>query len=417
MIHKPPKVKKFFAFLLIALSFSFGESPLFVLAEEITQSGGTSQLFLVSAYYSPLPNQEAYVRGSYENDIALNGKGIAGADGTAVYVGMLAAPASYPFGTKIFLPGLGVGTVHDRGGAILELGEVHRIDVWMGYGDEGRIRALSWGMRTVEGKIYTKEEEINESIAFENFSTHPSIDSPHLSSLTLVNQSLSIGKKGKEIKKLQEALSELGIYSDEPSGIFDKKTENAVFTFQKNVKIVNKKSDEGAGIFGPKTKVAIVKAIIVKQEKAKILTNILFPIGIKKGEEGREVARLQIFLADLGFFQGTITGIFGPITEKAVISFQLSNQIISSEKEEGAGFIGPKTQNTISKTINNKIARASIPITEKAVIGSIEKRKEEHTPRTPVKIEKMEVVESVVPRKTPIQRDEKIKDIASELRK
>lgn len=62
------------------------------------------QKFLVSAYYSPLPGQSRYLRGTYEKDIRLNGRGVAGADSTPVYDGMLAAPKTYPFGTKIFLP-------------------------------------------------------------------------------------------------------------------------------------------------------------------------------------------------------------------------------------------------------------------------------------------------------------------------
>lgn len=33
---------------------------------------------------------------------------------------MIAAPKSYDFGTQIFFPGLGVGSVQDRGGAIVE---------------------------------------------------------------------------------------------------------------------------------------------------------------------------------------------------------------------------------------------------------------------------------------------------------
>lgn len=48
--------------------------------------------FLATAYYSPLPNQASYYRGSYEADIRLNGKGSHGADGTPVFAGMIAAP-------------------------------------------------------------------------------------------------------------------------------------------------------------------------------------------------------------------------------------------------------------------------------------------------------------------------------------
>ena len=80
------------------------------------------QTFIISAYYSPLPDQRVYFRGSYDADRRLNGNGTNGADGTQVYPGMLAAPKSYAFGTKLEIPGLGVGTIHDRGGAIVDAG-------------------------------------------------------------------------------------------------------------------------------------------------------------------------------------------------------------------------------------------------------------------------------------------------------
>lgn len=56
-----------------------------------------SRTFVVTAYYSPLPNQSRYLRGSYEADIRLNGNGTHGASGKPVYVGMLAAPKHYEF--------------------------------------------------------------------------------------------------------------------------------------------------------------------------------------------------------------------------------------------------------------------------------------------------------------------------------
>ena len=40
------------------------------------------QEFLATAYYSPLPDQEKYALGSFEEDIRFNGHGIRGNDGT-----------------------------------------------------------------------------------------------------------------------------------------------------------------------------------------------------------------------------------------------------------------------------------------------------------------------------------------------
>ena len=113
------------------------------------------QEFILTAYYSPLPGQCCYVRGGYEADKILNGEGHTAADGTAVYPGMLAAPPVYGFGTEVTLPGLGTLTIHDRGGAIQVLDSgAHRLDVWVGHGEEGLARALAFGVQRIRGTVY-----------------------------------------------------------------------------------------------------------------------------------------------------------------------------------------------------------------------------------------------------------------------
>lgn len=120
---------------------------------------GETTKFIVTAYYSPLPGQSFYLKGNYEAEKRLNGNGTHGASGAPVYTGMIAAPKSYDFGTQIFFEGLGVGTVSDRGGAIVEAwdrGQAYdRIDIWMGHGEAGLRRALAWGRREVTGTILT----------------------------------------------------------------------------------------------------------------------------------------------------------------------------------------------------------------------------------------------------------------------
>ena len=79
-----------------------------------------TQEFIVTAYYSPLPDQNFYLKGNYEAEKILNGNGTNGASGKPVFVGMIAAPKTYNFGTRIDFEGLGVGIVEDRGGAIVK---------------------------------------------------------------------------------------------------------------------------------------------------------------------------------------------------------------------------------------------------------------------------------------------------------
>jgi 3D (Asp-Asp-Asp) domain-containing protein len=104
-----------------------------------------------------LPNQKSYATGSYAGDIRLNGRGTHGASGQPVQDGMIAAPKTYAFGTKIALDGLGTMTVLDRGGAIVKAGqrgyEHDRIDIWMGKGDAGLTQSLRFGKQKVNGCI------------------------------------------------------------------------------------------------------------------------------------------------------------------------------------------------------------------------------------------------------------------------
>ena len=48
------------------------------------------------------------------------------ASGTVAAYGTIAAPRNYSFGTQMFVPGYGLGTVLDRGGAIRN----SHIDLW-----------------------------------------------------------------------------------------------------------------------------------------------------------------------------------------------------------------------------------------------------------------------------------------------
>jgi len=109
-----------------------------------------------SAYYSPEPDQARYATGTLAGDARLNGPGVRPAAGTAPAHGVLAAPPAYPFGTALHVDGYGLGRVHDRGGAIVRTGGSDRLDLWMGRGDEGLRRALSWGIRDHVATVFVE---------------------------------------------------------------------------------------------------------------------------------------------------------------------------------------------------------------------------------------------------------------------
>lgn len=313
----------------------------------------------------------------------MNGRGVAGADTTPVYDGMLAAPKTYAFGTKIYLPSLGIGTVHDRGGAIIAKADYDRIDVWMGYGDEGLTRALNWGMRMIEGTIYPNGQNLEDNL---NYNWIPTTKTTKLNvtaqtTVTSVTAPTSVplvqGYFKKEIGKsaekediilLQEKLKELGYLSSEANGTYGMQTIEAVYAFQKKEGIVESWNDYGSGYFGSKTRKTMNIALdyyeLQKQQRLaekELLENnpndqieetkLLITAGLGKNAEGEEVEELQKILKELGYYQGEITGEYDAQTIKSVFNFQKDYNVVTDQDEYGAGYFGSKTKEALAKAV------------------------------------------------------------------
>lgn len=296
------------------------------------------QTFVVTAYYSPLPDQCCYFRGSYEEEIAFNGHGIRGADGTGVYPGMIAAPPAYSFGTVISLPGVGVGTVHDRGGRIIEWGEdIHRIDLWMGYGEEGLARALEWGARTVKGTVYPLgvPGTPNESMDLKTFAS----DTSNLAALpksdpTKVMTDAALGEEGYHIRMLQSALKTAGYFNDPATGRFGPATQTALKEFLSDYDL------PGDGSFVDTVTATTLAAANSFEEEN--LPNV--PVGLKNGSLSSDVRQVQKLLRYLGYYRGRTDGVFDQDLRQSLVAFQVSKGVIVSQDAEFAGHIGPGTK-------------------------------------------------------------------------
>jgi peptidoglycan hydrolase-like protein with peptidoglycan-binding domain/3D (Asp-Asp-Asp) domain-containing protein len=298
------------------------------------------QTFVVTAYYSPLPDQCCYFRGNYEDEITFNGRGIAGADGTPVYPGMIAAPATYPFGTVIELPGIGVGTVHDRGGRIIEWNEDrHRIDLWMGYGEEGLARAMAWGVRTVKGTVHPAGgRQPAENWALERFDA----DSALLASLpktdpVVMLSDLKAGERGYAVRQLQQMRKDEGYFSETPNGYFGPATQAALKTFQSEYGL----SGDGTASDDDDA-AALIAAAGIKDGNLPMLL-----IGLEQGMQGPSVRQAQKLLRYTGYYRGRTDGVFDQDLKEAVTRFQIDRGIVQSATDTGAGRIGPATRAAI----------------------------------------------------------------------
>jgi peptidoglycan hydrolase-like protein with peptidoglycan-binding domain/3D (Asp-Asp-Asp) domain-containing protein len=393
-------------FSLRPLAFLSNETAI---AEDFLESSESGypyeDTFIISAYYSPLPCQEKYATGSYDGDIRLNGHGIHGADGTSVYPGMIAAPKTYAFGTKLHIPGVGIVAVHDRGGAIVNANErgnaYDRLDIWMGYGDKGLKRALDWGKRTVDVTVYGITDAVIEDIYLADYSSDEYVpeecdfanenilsdivaesegeEEDEMTKLAkqynidlseMLSSYLEPGVKGESVKKLQEELRKINFYRTEPTGVYDKVTAHAVFKFQQSQNIIDDENATGAGVFGPKTRQRLNELIVSRNDRKVLIAQTtndsaylaqakegstdktktkLISAELDLGTTSYEVRKLQKFLKDNGYLtEDKITGYFGSATREAVLKFQIDNDIVSEEDETGAGRVGPNTLDIIN---------------------------------------------------------------------
>lgn len=303
-------------------------------ASDVRIEAGTEREFVVTAYYSPLPGQCCYVMGSEFLDKRMNGQGIQGADGTPVYPGMVAAPAEYPFGTTISLGGIGTVVVHDRGGAINVLdGDVHRIDLWVGAGEEGLARALAFGKRTVRGKILTTSgggsASVDLSVLPADYDTIEPYDVSHGSFLGL---RLKNGETSLSVRRLQETLHSLGHFDHEVTGKFGAVTAEAIAAFNAEAGIASEPTDH----LSDRT-AAVLDSLVRRREQT-----LAFG-AISRDSSGADIMEAKRTLRFLGLFRGRTSPEYDDALFNAILAFQQKNGLVADASSPGAGRIGPKT--------------------------------------------------------------------------
>jgi len=307
----------------------------------------SEQEFLVTAYYSPEPGQCCYVRGGYEADKILNGEGHTAADGTAVYAGIAAAPSSYPFGTRIMLPGIGTVAVHDRGGAIVEREDgIHRLDIWMGAGEEGLARALAFGAQRVRGTVYPvgiAQPATSLSLA--------SLPAPaeELSRFGIYRDDLMAVSPAREdrgysVQRMQEALQEVGLFSHAVTAYFGDVTEQSLGTFIQTMGI-----DEPSDQLTTRTAAYLTAAV----QRA----DAVFPVDgyVDAGSSRSRIAAAQRLLRFMGVYRGRTNGTYDDQLRDAVFRFQKAYSVVTSWQDAGAGRIGPQTKRVLEREWNRRL--------------------------------------------------------------
>ena len=158
---------------------------------------------------------------------------------------------------------------------------------------------------------------------------------------------MSLSSRGDDVTALQNKLLSLG-YLDYPNatGYYGTLTKTAVIRFQNNNGLA------ADGIAGPLT-------------QGKLYSSSAKPLLLRVGSYGEAVQTLQLQLKKLGYFSGTGTGYYGPITRAAVIAFQQTNGLGAD------GIAGPNTRNKAFSGSTASAPSQSTPSVSNAAIADI----------------------------------------------
>ncbi len=166
---------------------------------------------------------------------------------------------------------------------------------------------------------------------------------------TTVTESTGLkkGDKGAEVKKLQERLKELGYYTSAIDSECGAKTVAAVKAFQK------KNGLTADGVAGTATLKKLNSASAVKADTSTTTTTD----GLKRGDKGAEVKKLQQRLKELGYYTAYIESEYGSKTVEAVKAFQKKNGLTADGEADAATL--KKLNSTSAVSANNNVSTST----------------------------------------------------------
>lgn len=353
-------------------------------------SGCEERSFTVTAYYSPKSWQVFYYKSNFLDEVILNGQWYIGASGKKVFNGMLAWPASYPFGSVIYFPGLGIWEIADRGGAIVLSWErwqsCDRIDIWMWNGEQWLIRALTFGKKNMTWYFCTSEivkTPPKDTLLRDNV---PVLK--NFFDIALRIQQLDEGRNDIWTRTLQKYLVKLWYLNKKYwNWTYEVNTKKALCKYQVKKWIISSKSPDcwtfgkatrytmkldvqskwllpsslyatgtfdtiidNAKYYNGKTVASVTTPIsnpVTTVSKSKIF---LFYRAYTKWQQSSEIKILQNFLHDQWLYSWSIDGIYSKITMNALYEFQKKYSLISDDDPLILrGFLWPKTRSKINE--------------------------------------------------------------------
>lgn len=358
-------MKNFFSYLLISF-ISFTNIFYFTI-----NTTSANNCFVVTAYYSPLPNQKYFFKWDYEAEIILNGRWITWASWKPVFSWMIAAPKKYPFWTKIYLEWVWIWEVADRWWAIVSTDlhetrwyEYDRIDIWMWYWEEWLSRALTWWKRTVCNSYIIEDSNTQTSINIKNIpAPYGVLTKLKKAPINIFAINIWVKSDIEETKKLHNFLTDLWYYKWDINSKYNKQTVVAIYKFQFDNKIVNSTKNNWAWLWweqtrtlaekinNQKNKVEIQLVKIKQNIEVKVVQHIEKIWNPKVWDIWENVRILQKTLKTLWYFKVQDNAIFWQITTNSLITYQIDRWILSSKDDYWAWYFWPKTKENLKNDL------------------------------------------------------------------
>lgn len=340
--------------------------------------------FKATAYYSPQEGQKFYIRWSLEEDIILNGSWTHGASWKPVFNGMIAAPKSYAFGTRLYVPWRWIGQIEDRGGAIVEAWERNesfdRLDFWAGEWQAWLVAALRFWVRYFDAYVCPKWVWGNTlGFSFDHIPLEKKWPA------TLREIDLSPGMISSRTPILQRYLKTLWYMEDIPESFhYGEQTMLAVCQYQQKEMWMSS-SSEWCGRFWARTRRALFESVqqfsqgapdtkksveqnLAWDDSSQQKTSYDYELNARlfaywgefdwyvfgplaPGDTGKEVRILQRKLQWLGYYpkDEAITWVYDAQTIRSVYAFQLAEWLLVAGIDPWVyGYLGPKTRAKIN---------------------------------------------------------------------
>ena len=131
----------------------------------------------------------------------------------------------------------------------------------------------------------------------------------------------AFGDTGLYVRQLQRKLKELGFFEGDCTGNYGEMTQKAVALFQETNGL------ENTGSADLSTCTALYQGVAAPLKT---------PDALRIGDMGEKVEQLQSSLADYGYFDRNVTGVFGATTEIAVRLFQMANGLPATGEADSA---------------------------------------------------------------------------------